>query len=227
LGVRTICRSTIKSILLRNGFELGPKHGEGAWDEFLKIHAKTLWACDYLSTKAFTLQGLVDVYLLVFIHLESRRIWFTPATAYPDSAWVTQQGRNFGIDLDEEPLPGTERIRHRGTKFVAAFDEILKTADCRVKTLAFRSPNWNARCERVIGTSRRKCQDHFVVLGTKHLNHLTSEFLKHYRHEQPHQGLRNERIVKAAAPEKPTRPHDVVCSERLGDLLKHYHRKAA
>lgn len=39
LGVESITRNTVKNILLRGGFETGPKRGTGTWDEFLKIHA--------------------------------------------------------------------------------------------------------------------------------------------------------------------------------------------
>jgi len=51
--------------------------------------------------------------------------------------------------------------------------------------------------------------------------------LKHYLAEHPHQGLGNERIIKSAVPEKPIPPSELACSELLGGLLKHYHRKAA
>jgi len=174
-----------------------------------------------------TLQGMVDMYLLVFIHLDSRRVWITPATEHPDSAWVTQQGRNFGMYLEEEKLECTELIRDRDTKFVESFDEILKDIDCRRIKTPIRSPNLNARCEAFVGTLKRECLNHFVILGEKHMNYLTSEFRKHYMTERPHQALGNERIIKSPVPEKPIPPSALACSERLGGLLKHYHRKAA
>ena len=40
---------TVHKILIEAGFDPGPPRGEGTWDEFLKIHAKTLWASDFLS----------------------------------------------------------------------------------------------------------------------------------------------------------------------------------
>jgi hypothetical protein len=40
----------------------------------LKIHGETLWQCDFLSKKSWTLNGFVDLYLLVFIHVGSRRV---------------------------------------------------------------------------------------------------------------------------------------------------------
>ena len=58
LGIPSIARNTVKNILLRNGFDPGPKRGPGTWDEFLKIHAATLWQCDFFSKKVLTPKGL-------------------------------------------------------------------------------------------------------------------------------------------------------------------------
>jgi hypothetical protein len=54
LGIM-IAKGTVRNILLENGFDLGPTRGEGSWDEFMKMHAKTLWACDFFSKKVWTL----------------------------------------------------------------------------------------------------------------------------------------------------------------------------
>jgi len=47
LGIRKISRQTVKNILKEHGFDPGPTRGQGTWDEFLKIHATTLWQCDF------------------------------------------------------------------------------------------------------------------------------------------------------------------------------------
>jgi putative transposase len=49
LGIQSVSRDTVKRILRVNGFDPGPKRGLGTWDEFLKIHAATLWQCDFMS----------------------------------------------------------------------------------------------------------------------------------------------------------------------------------
>jgi putative transposase len=49
LGVRTVSRSTVVNILREHGIDPGPKRGEGTWDEFVKRHAQTLWACDFFA----------------------------------------------------------------------------------------------------------------------------------------------------------------------------------
>lgn len=67
----------------------------------MKRHTSTLYTCDFFSKKVWTMQGLVDMYLLVFIHAGSRRIWVSKGTAHPDAAWVAQQARNMCTVIQE------------------------------------------------------------------------------------------------------------------------------
>ena len=64
LGIRRICRQTVKNILKEQGTDPRPKCGKGTWDEFLRIHAKTLSACDFFSKRATTKRGIVDLYAI-------------------------------------------------------------------------------------------------------------------------------------------------------------------
>ena len=91
-----------------------------SWTEFLSRHVKTLYGCDFFTKSVVTPKGLAEMYLLVVIHWETRRIWVSPATAHPDSAWVTQQARNFLLDAGEIEI--THLLRDRDTKYTAAFD---------------------------------------------------------------------------------------------------------
>jgi putative transposase len=67
LGVGKICRSTVVNILRDNGVDPRPRRGHGTWDEFLKFHFATLWACDFFTVKAWTLGGLVEFHVLFFL----------------------------------------------------------------------------------------------------------------------------------------------------------------
>lgn len=57
LGIRNAGRTTVRKILSEAGFDPGSLRGEGTWDEFLKIHANTLWASDFLSKKVWRWAG--------------------------------------------------------------------------------------------------------------------------------------------------------------------------
>ena len=95
LGITRISRQTVKNILKAHDLDPGPKRGKGSWDEFLRIHADTLWQCDFVSERMWTLRGFVDLYFLVFLHLGTRRCWISPCTVSPESTWVSQQAKNF------------------------------------------------------------------------------------------------------------------------------------
>jgi putative transposase len=88
LGVHTVCRSTVISILKDAGLDPGPKRGPGTWDDFVRRHASTLWACDFLSVRSATLTGFVDLHILFFIHVGSRRVFVSGVTPNPDATWV-------------------------------------------------------------------------------------------------------------------------------------------
>lgn len=234
LGISSVSRNTVKSILKAQGLDPGPKRGVGTWDEFLKIHATSLWQCDFLSKKVLTPKGFRDLFVLVFLHVETRRLYVTPATYHPNEAWVIGQANDFLRHARKSRL-GTQVIMHdRDTKFTAAFDKRFKDDKLQVMRSAYRSPNTVAYVERVIQTLQQECLDYFVVFGESHMNHLVAEMVAHYHEERPHQGLDNKLLTR---PQQKSRTKanceiqlplaELRCRSRLGGLLKHYYRAAA
>jgi putative transposase len=225
LRVGKIARSTVVNLLRANGFDPGPKRGEGTWAEFIERHAATLWQCDFFSKKVWTPTGLVPYFLLVFLHVGSRRVFVSAPTANPDSTWVTQQARNFVLQADGAIEPPTILLRDHDTKFSGAFDAVLKSDGIEVMPVGPRAPNLNAFVERWVQSVKQECLDHFVILGERHLHHLVAEYVRYYHAHRPHQGIGNELLTPPAQP--PPDEGEVVCESRLGGLLKHYHRRAA
>lgn len=229
LGIRKITRQTVKNILKDAGLDPGPERGEGTWDDFLRRHMDTLWQSDFLSVKALTKAGFVDLYLLAFIHLGTRRAWISPCTAHPDSAWVTQQGRNLLMHAEDVGLM-PEYVQHdRDTKFTAAFDDVFESAGVTINKTVPHSPNLNAFIERFIQTAKQEVFSRFVICGEKHLNHLVREFQAHYNFERSHSSRDHLPPAMEKEPELATtiKMADVACETRLGGLLKHYWRRAA
>src|SRR5262249_24495676 len=105
-----------------NGLDPGPCRGEGTWDEFLKRHRDTLWACDFFAKKMWTRTGLVEMFVSFFIHVGSRRVHLAGMTANPDRAWMVQQARNMALIFDQEPVKPKYLLRDRDSKFVQDFD---------------------------------------------------------------------------------------------------------
>ena len=223
LGIE-VSRQTVVNILKEHDLDPGPQRGRGTWDEFLKIHWHTLWQCDFFSKKCWTWRGPVDLYLLVFIHVGSRKVWISSATEHPDSAWVAQQARNFCMEVPEGDSQRALVFHDSDTKFTEQFREILRAEGLRPKKLIPVSPNLNAFVERFIQTLGQECLDHFVVLGERHLNRIVGEFVRYYHQFRPHQGLGNRVPVER---EGVAGGGEVVGREFLGGLLRHYERRAA
>jgi putative transposase len=226
LGVCKISRLTVIKILKDNGLEPGPRRGEDSWDEFFQRHRDTLWVCEFFSKKVWTLTELVEVFVLFFVHVGSRRIHLAGLTANPDRTWMVQQAHNIALRFDQEPVKPKYLLRDRDSKFVKEFDAILATEGIAVKPIAVRAPNQNAVAEHFVQSVKQECLDHFVVFGEAHLRHILSEYLVYYHKHRPHQGLC---ILPLTSTESATagvdRPvGEVICEKRLGGLMRHYRR---
>jgi putative transposase len=228
LGIDKISRSTIIKILKKHGLEPGPRCGEGTWDDFLQRHATTIWACNFFSKKVWTMTGLVEVFILFFIHLGSRRVHLAGITANPDRGWMVQQVRNMALIFDQEPMKPKYLLRNRDSKFVREFDAILTSEGISVTPLGVRAPNQNAVAERFVQSVKHECLNHFVVFGEAHLRHILSEYSLYYHQHRPHQGLGNRPLgdTELTVTEEDRPVGEVVCEERLGGLLRHYRRAA-
>lgn len=209
-------------------------------DDFLKAHAATLWQCDCYSKKVLTWQGFRALFLLVFPHVQTRRVFISPATFHPNEPWIKQQADAFLRHVHDAELGATIVMHDRDTKFTASFDQILEGANLEVKLSSYRSPNTNAFVERFIQTLQQECLDYFVVFGQRHMDHLVAEMVSHYHEECPYQAKDNAPLNASMAPCNPAdRRKDqgialesqpvvgrIRCRERLGVRLKHYYRHA-
>ena len=74
-------------------------------------------------------------------------------------------------------------------------------------------------------TIKESCLDRMILIGEASLRRAVAEFIEHYHHERNHQGLANQLIVPLATQTR--RDGRVLSCERLGGLLKYYHRPAA
>ena len=225
LGITSVSRTTVANIMRKAGIDPNPERKKGTWNQFIKSHLATLWACDFFTKKIWTASGLVDYYVLFFLHLGSRRVIVTGMTAHPHELWVLQQARNFVLLTDQENSAPTHLIHDLDTKFTKAFDERLRADGVEPVKVGPAAPNLNAHAERLVLSIKSECLDHFIVFGEDHLRHLVSSFVEHYNTERPHQGVGN--VPLKIAGDVPTNEGEIVCHERLGGLLRHYERKAA
>jgi putative transposase len=221
-----IGRNTIKRILLDNGLDPAPYRHKGmSWETFLKAHWGAIAATDFFTVEVLTRSGLVRYLVLFVIKLDSRRIESAGIAPDPNGAWMMQVARNL-TDVEDGALIGSKYLVHdRDPLFITGFINIIGAVGVRSVRLPPRSPNLNAYAERFVRTIKSECLAHLVPLGERHLRCAVTEFTEHYHFERNHQGINNRLI-------EPTRNDradgDIVgCRERLGGILKYYHRIAA
>lgn len=86
-----------------------------------------------VSKPMWTVKGLVDLYFIVFLHLGTRRCWISPCTLSPDSAWVSQQARNFVMEAEDLNLAPQYVMRDNDTNFTAQFDAAIESSGAKIK----------------------------------------------------------------------------------------------
>jgi putative transposase len=219
-------RGTIATILRQHGIEPAPERQKRTtWQEFLKAHWDVLAATDFFTVEVWTPTGLKRFAVLFVIHLATRRVQIAGIASEPDSAWVIQCGRQLTDPVDGF-LAGKRFLLHdRDPLFSAAFSETLAPTGVETVRLPPHSPNLNAHAERFVRTIKESCLNRIILFGESSLRRAVREFVAHYHQERNHQGLGNVLIFPLCG--RSRRDDRVVCRERLGGLLKYYHRPAA
>jgi transposase InsO family protein len=167
-------------------------HGQ-SWKTFLANHK--VWACDFLQVYDIWFRPLFAFFV---IDIKSREVIHVGVTRAPTEQWTAQQFRNI------TPLcAGPDVIiRDNDNKFGAEFDRAAKGAGMKVVRTAVQAPLMNASCERFLGSVRRECLDHVIILGSNHLANLLNEYcFRYFNNSRPHQGIR-QRIPSPLASKK-------------------------
>jgi putative transposase len=124
--------------------------------------------------RLFTLDTvfLRRVYVLFFIEFGSRRVHLVGVTDHPTGLWVAQQARNLVTVLGDQATAFRFLIRDRDAKFTRTFDDVWRSTGAEIICTPVQTPNANAVAERWVGTVRRECLDHLLVVGRQHLVHV-------------------------------------------------------
>ena len=216
LGFR-VSQTTIRNVLNRNGIVPSPvRNGSIGWRHLMKHYKEQILACDFFTVETLWLKTL---YVFFFIELGTRRVHLAGITTNPDSAWVTQQARQFVCDLDENDAEFRFLIRDRDSKYVNAFDNVFKSSDLHVIPTPVRTPN--AYAERWVRTVREECLDHLLIMNETHLHRVLKSYIAYYETARPHQGLGQKMPVPRQNDSNtgPIRKREV-----LGGVINDYYR---
>ena len=107
------------------------------------------------------------------------------------------------------------------------FREIIKSSHVEPLKLPARSPNLNAHAERWVRSVKEEALSKLILFGETSLRHVLREYLVHYHVERNHQGKDNVLLFPTVTKAENRANGSVSCKERLGGLLKYYHREVA
>jgi transposase InsO family protein len=153
------------------------------WGTFFENHAGDIWACDFLQLYDVLFRPIFAFFL---VKHGTREVVHFNVTRSPNDRWAAQQLR--------EATPHCEGprylIRDNDDKFGGKFTAVADGTGIAVVRIPPRSPNLNPICERFLGSVRRECLDHVVILNEDHLRRVLGEYIAAYFNPaRPHQGL--------------------------------------
>ena len=117
-------------------------------------------------------------------------------------------------------------LHDRDTKFCASFRSILRAGGVEPVKLPARSPDLNAFAERWVRSVKEECLSKLILFGEGSVKRALTQFLEHYHLERPHQGKGNVLLFPSPSRPQTAIQSAVLCTERLGGLLKYYCRAA-
>ncbi len=188
------------------------------WRAFLRNHTQYLVSIDFFVVPTATFRIL---YVFLVLEHERRRIVHFNVTDGPSAQWTGQQLVN-AFPCDSAPR---YVIRDRDKIYGVDFVRRVRAMGIEQVVTAPQSPWQNPYCERVIGTIRRDCLDHVIVLGEQHLRCILRKHLECYHGSRTHLALNKD------APELRERESPdggkVIALPMVGGLHHRYTRRAA
>jgi transposase InsO family protein len=179
----------------------------------LRNHAPDIAAMDIFVVPTI---GLKLLYGIVIMRLDRRRLVWTNVTTNPTAEWIACQITE-AFPWDQAPR---YLLRDRDRSYGAIVRHRLQAMGIRDHPTAPRSPWQNGHVERLIGSIRRECLDHIVVVGEASLRRTLKAYARYYNEIRTHRSLDKD------APEaRPIQVTGMICSRpMLGGLHHHYVR---
>jgi len=162
--------------------------GGQTWRTFLRNQAEGIASIDLLTVPTVWFE---ELYVCVVLTHARREIAILAVTGHPTALWLAQQLREaFPWDTAPRIL-----IRDNDAKLGHAFRRRIRAMGIRDHPTSFRSPWQNGYAERVIGSIRRECLDHLIVVSEDHLSRVLSAYARYYNTARTHRSLAKDTPV--------------------------------
>ena len=203
-----VAQSSVAKYMVKRG---GPP-GQG-WRTFLRNHAPDIAAIDLFVVPTI---GFSLLYAFVIVRLDRRDLVWTNVTTNPTAEWIARQS------TEAFPWSTAPRylVRDRDRIYGSIVPRRLRAMGIRDKPIARASPWQNGFAERLIGSIRRECVDHIVVLGEAHLRRILESYARYYNDIRTHRSL--DKDAPAFRPIQ--RIGNIASHPILGGLHHHYFR---
>jgi len=190
------------------------------WKTFLRNHAAATWACDFLQVTDLFFRPLFAFFI---VELQSRKVIHVNVTRAPSGPWVAQQLR------EATPYGQTPKylLRDNDSRFGQSFARIAATSGIKVLKTPYHASRANAICERFLGSVRRECLDHVLILHEKQLHRVLRAYVAYFNRTRPHQGIQQQipELLASSSPQQ-NQSEKVIAIPLLGWLHHDYRRVA-
>ena len=210
LGI-TISERTVSRIL--RTIERPPSQ---TWKTFLNNHVDELVSIDFFTVPTVTLRVL---FVFVVLEHKRRRILHFGVTEHPTAEWAGQQIVEAFADRDAPQY----LVRDRDGIYGIEFQHRLQSLEIKEVMTAPQSPWQNGFAERLIGSIRRDCLEHIVVLSERHLRRILNSYFVYYHHSRTHLALDKD----APDHREVQQNGKIVAIPQVGGLHHRYERRAA
>jgi putative transposase len=186
------------------------------WKTFLTNHVGQLVSIDF-----FTIPTLQLRLLFVFVVLahERRRVLHFNVTQHPTAEWTAQQI----IEAFPEDAVPRYLIRDRDGVYGGHFRNRVQGMGIQEVLTAAQSPWQNPFAERLIGSIRRECLNHVIVLGERHLRCTLKRYIRYYLDSRTHLSLEKDspdsRSIQSVG--------EIIAIPHVGGLHHRYERRVA
>ena len=189
-----------------------------SWRTFLKNHMTSLVSADFFVVPTINFQLL---FVFVILSHDRRRPIHFAVTKNPTAEWTAWQV------LEAFPWDSAPRylLRDRDSIYGEAFDDAVESLGIREVLTAPQSPWQNPYVERFIGSIRRECLDHVIIINSSGLRRILKDYFEYYERSRTHLSL--DKDAPVSRPVQPPSCGRVVEIPMVGGLHHRYERRAA